>query len=87
MTLDLRQKVQAETTSVVVDSSRCVSVLGEVWRLPSSQAGSPLASSQILHALGASIVKVSAEGFQFSTISQTARPTLVFGLTQKQMGE
>ena len=60
VTLDLCQKLQAETTSVVVDSSRCVSVLGEVWRLPSSQAGSPLASSQLLHALGASIVKLSA---------------------------
>lgn len=62
-------------------------VPGEVWRLPNSQAGSPLASSQLLHALGASIVKVSAKGFQFSTVPQTARPTLVFVLTQKQMGE
>ena len=64
-----------------------MSVPGEVWRLPNSQAGSPLASSQLLRALGASTVKVSAEGFQFSTVPQAARPTLVFGLTQKHMGE
>lgn len=42
------------------------------------------AGRQLLHVLGVSIVKVSAEGFQFSTVTQIARPTLVFGLTQNR---
>lgn len=42
-----------------------------------------LAGWQLLHAIGASIVKISAEGFQFSTIPQRARPTLVWGPDSK----
>lgn len=55
----------------MVGSSGYVSVPGEVLRLPSSQAESPVCR-QFLDALGASIVKVSDRGggVQCSTVGQ-----------------